>query len=127
MLSTEQRLWKKQADCLGRDELRSEGLDAEQVNARGVVTAIADGEVATNREDEVIPARREHGAGIADDIGAMNAGDHVAEVARGRVSALPLGALEERVVPRRRQAELSGAGYAVRIEPRPGAQHSGGR
>src|SRR5207245_3774148 len=119
------RLWTKPAECLGCYELTSEGLDAEQVNSRGVVTAIPDGEVATNRKDEVIPARREDGAGIADDVGAMNARNHVAEVARGRVSALALGALEERVVPRRRQDALVGAADAVRIEPLHGVQDLG--
>ena len=57
----------------------------------------------------------------------MNARNHVAEVARGRVSALALGALEERVVPRRRQDELVGAADAVRIEPLHGVQDIGDR
>ena len=69
-------LRSKQADRFGCHELRGDCFDAEQVDAPGVVTAIADGEVPTDRDDEVIPACREDGAGIADHARAVDAGDH---------------------------------------------------
>ena len=70
----------QQTDGLWCHELRSDRFGAEQVNTGGVVTAVADREIAADGDDEVVTARREDGAGIADDRRSIDIGDDLAQV-----------------------------------------------
>src|SRR6185503_11727026 len=106
------------------DDLGGERFHAEEVDGVAVVQPVADAQVAAYRQHEVVPANREHGAGVVDDGRTVDGRHDLAKLAGRGIAVVTLG-LQVFEVPSRGQHDLVGAGDASGVEDLHGLQDVG--